>query len=238
MRRFLALLPEFASLLTVMKRDGNNWSAILARSVGLQPSPCAHAQRTFGRGRRQPVHNCSRHAGRVVEQPNRNGSLPTVLQIRFLIILVKRSKLLPEGGGEVNLSPIVVRLHAAVEAARGRGLIARENDTARALWAKEYETTHTSTRRNPWSVVRHEGGARPETFVALCPARFCANEIPHRALCKLRSHSGNTASGVLSISSAARPETWTEQRKDSKRARRWAKGDHRPLQAIRKPSGP
>ena len=57
---------------------------------------------------------------------------------RFLILLVRRSKFLPEGGGEVNLSPIVARLHAAVEAAKGRGLIARDG-AARSLWANEYE---------------------------------------------------------------------------------------------------
>jgi hypothetical protein len=40
---------------------------------------------------------------------------------RFLILLVRRSKFLPEGGGEVDLDAIVKRLHAAVKAVKGRG---------------------------------------------------------------------------------------------------------------------
>ena len=56
---------------------------------------------------------------------------------RFLIMLVRRSKFLPEGGGDVDLNVIVTRLRAAVEAARGRGLIQRDA-AARELWAEEY----------------------------------------------------------------------------------------------------
>jgi hypothetical protein len=51
--------------------------------------------------------------------------------------IVRRSKLLPEGGGDVNLNEIVARLHAAVEAAKSRGLIERDA-AARKLWADEY----------------------------------------------------------------------------------------------------
>jgi len=45
--------------------------------------------------------------------------------------------LLPEGGGEVNLSAIITRLRNAVLAARARGLIERDA-AARELWAHEY----------------------------------------------------------------------------------------------------
>jgi hypothetical protein len=56
---------------------------------------------------------------------------------RFLILLVRRSKFLPEGGGEVNLNAIVTRLHEAVQAAKGRGLVERDA-AARELWKDEY----------------------------------------------------------------------------------------------------
>jgi len=56
---------------------------------------------------------------------------------RFLILLARRSKFLPEGGGEVDLTAISTRLHAAVQAAKGRGLIERDA-AARELWADEY----------------------------------------------------------------------------------------------------
>jgi Protein of unknown function (DUF3987) len=56
---------------------------------------------------------------------------------RFLILLVRRSKFLPEGGGDVNLNAIVTSLHAAVVAAKGRGLVERDK-AARELWKDEY----------------------------------------------------------------------------------------------------
>jgi Protein of unknown function (DUF3987) len=56
---------------------------------------------------------------------------------RFLIVCTRRSKELPEGGGEINAGAIVSRLHAAVAAAKGRGLIERDA-AARELWADEY----------------------------------------------------------------------------------------------------
>jgi len=135
-RRFLALLPEFASLLTVMKRDGNNLSAILREAWD-----CGRLRVLT---RKEPLDvdgvNVSIIA-HVTPEELLNGLTATDrcngFANRFLPILVRRSKLLPEGGGEVNLSPIVMRLHAAIEAAKGRGQIARDG-AARELWANEY----------------------------------------------------------------------------------------------------
>lgn len=136
-RRYLALLPEFASLLNVMKREGNTLSAILREAWD--------CNRLRVLTRKEPLDvdgvNLSIIA-HITPEELRNNLTATDrcngFANRFLIILVRRSKLLPEGGGEVNLSPIVTRLRAAVEAARRRGLIERDT-AARALWANEYE---------------------------------------------------------------------------------------------------
>lgn len=136
-RRFLALLPEFASLLTVMKREGNTLSAILREAWD--------CNRLRVLTRKEPLDvdgvNLSIVAHVTPEELLSNLTATdrcNGFANRFLIVLVTRSKRLPEGGGDVNLSPIVTRLHEAVEAATGRGPIARDC-AARELWAVAYE---------------------------------------------------------------------------------------------------
>jgi len=136
-RRFLALLPEFASLLTVMKREGNTLSAILREAWD--------CNRLRVLTRKEPLDvddvNLSVIAHVTPEELLNNLTATercNGFANRFLITLVRRSKILPEGGGDVNLSPIVARLTAAVEAAKERGQVSRDS-AARALWASEYE---------------------------------------------------------------------------------------------------
>ena len=136
-RRFLAILPEFASLLTVMRREGNTLSAILREAWD------GTRLRVLTRKEPLDVDNVNLSVIAHVTPEELLNNLTATDRAngfanRFLILLVRRSKFLPEGGGEVNLSPIVARLHAAVEAAKGRGLIARDG-AARSLWANEYE---------------------------------------------------------------------------------------------------
>jgi hypothetical protein len=135
-RRFLALLPEFASLLTVMKRDGNNLSAILREAWD------CNRLRVLTRKEPLDVDNVNLSIIAHVTPEELLNSLTATDRCngfanRFLIILVRRSKLLPEGGAEVDLSPIVTRLGTAIEASSGRGQIARDG-AARELWAREY----------------------------------------------------------------------------------------------------
>jgi hypothetical protein len=136
-RRFLALLPEFASLLTVMKREGNTLSAILREAWD------CNRLRVLTRKEPLDVDNVNLSIIAHVTPEELLNNLTATDRCngfanRFLVVLVRRSKFLPEGGGDVNPSPIVTRLHAAVEAAKGRGLIERDS-AARALWASEYE---------------------------------------------------------------------------------------------------
>jgi hypothetical protein len=56
---------------------------------------------------------------------------------RFLLLCVRRSKFLPEGGGDVNMNNIVGRLRSAMQAAKGRGCMQRDA-IAKDFWAMEY----------------------------------------------------------------------------------------------------
>jgi hypothetical protein len=135
-RRYLALIPEFASLLSVMRREGNTLSAILREAWD--------GARLRVLTRKEPLDvdnvNLSVIANVTPEELLNNLTATdraNGFANRFLILLVRRSKFLPEGGGEVDLSEIVTRLRAAVQAAKGRGLIERDA-AARELWADEY----------------------------------------------------------------------------------------------------
>ena len=134
--RFLVMLPEFASLLSVMRREGNTMSAVIRQAWD--------GGRLEVRTRKEPLSidnvNISMIA-HVTPEELLNSLTATDrangFANRFLILCVRRSKFLPEGGGEINPGAIVARLHAAVDAAKSRGLIERD-PAARELWADEY----------------------------------------------------------------------------------------------------
>jgi hypothetical protein len=134
--RFLVMLPEFASLLSVMRREGNTLSAIIRQAWD--------GGRLEVRTRKEPLSidnvNVSMIA-HVTPEELLNSLTATDkangFANRFLIVCVRRSKLLPEGGGKINPDVIVTRLRAAMDAAQGRGLFERDA-AARELWADEY----------------------------------------------------------------------------------------------------
>lgn len=136
-RRFLVLLSEFASLLGVMKREGNTMSAILREAWD--------GTRLQVLTRKDPlsVENVNLSViAHITPSELLNGLTATDrangFANRFLVVCVRRSKFLPEGGARVNTGEIVRRLHRALESAKSRGLVER-NEAARALWADVYE---------------------------------------------------------------------------------------------------
>jgi hypothetical protein len=135
-RRYLALLPEFASLLSVMRREGNTLSSILREAWD--------GSRLRVLTRKEPLDvdhvNLSVIAHVTPEELLSNLTATdraNGFANRFLILLARRSKFLPEGGGEIDLTTITSRLLAAVQTAKGRGLMQRDA-AARELWADEY----------------------------------------------------------------------------------------------------
>ncbi len=135
-KRLLILESEFASVLKVINRERNTLSATIrqawdtgnlrtltknspARSTDAHISIVGHITRD--ELRRQ-----------ITETDMANG-----LANRFLWLCVKRSKCLPEGGGQTNVAPLVLRLHRAIGFSEHVGEIRRDND-ARALWHEVY----------------------------------------------------------------------------------------------------
>jgi len=58
---------------------------------------------------------------------------------RYLLVWTERTKLLPHGNmGSLNCNEVVGDLHKALEAAKGRGEVERDED-AKLLWAEEYK---------------------------------------------------------------------------------------------------
>ncbi|HXN20162.1 MAG TPA: bifunctional DNA primase/polymerase [Candidatus Binatus sp.] len=135
-RTYLVSLPEFASLLSVMTRQGNTMSAVMREAWD-----CLRL-RALTRKEALDAQNVNVSVvGHVTPEELLNNLTATDrangFANRFLVFLVKRSKLLPEGGGDVNLEGIALRLHAAVAATKGRGQLQRDA-AARELWRNEY----------------------------------------------------------------------------------------------------
>lgn len=142
-KRLLVVEPEFASVLRVCARDGNTLSAVL-RSL--------YDSGTYGNMvKHNPVKTTNAHvsilghitpeelASELTKTDAANG-----FANRFLFALVKRSKLLPEGGDSVDVAPLIRRLSRALMAARKCGRMERDAQ-AKQHWAQEYEqlvTTH------------------------------------------------------------------------------------------------
>ena len=136
-RRFLILLPEFASLLGVMKREGNTMSAIMREAWD------GGRLRVLTRKEPLDVDNVNLSLVAHITPGELLSGLTETEKVngfanRFLITCVRRSKLLPEGGATPSTNEIVARLHRAIEAAQDRGLMQRD-DEARALWNAEYQ---------------------------------------------------------------------------------------------------
>jgi hypothetical protein len=136
-QQFLGYLPEFGSLLTCARREGNTISSVLRQiwdgdplRVLTKTEPLSVADYLLGL------------VGHVTDTELVNGLSSTELTNgftnRFLLPKVRRSKFLPEGGEDVDTSVIVTRLHRVLEAARNRGRV-RRNDEARELWASVYQ---------------------------------------------------------------------------------------------------
>ncbi|MBI2853303.1 MAG: DUF3987 domain-containing protein [Chloroflexi bacterium] len=135
-KRLLVAESEFAGALKVMSREGNTLSAILrqafdsgtlriltknspAKATGAHISILGHVTKT----------ELLRYLN---DTEYANG-----FANRFLWVCVKRSKVLPEGGGIVDHSNLIPRLREALEKARRLDVI-RRNEEAREIWAAVY----------------------------------------------------------------------------------------------------
>jgi len=137
-KRLLVLESEFASVLRVVGRDGNTLSPVVRQawdSGNLQSltknSPARATRALISIVGHVTVDELRRY---ITQTEVGNG-----FANRILWLCVKRSRILPDGGGShtVDLGPIVHRLTEAVEFARQVGEMNRDDD-ARALWHEVY----------------------------------------------------------------------------------------------------
>ncbi len=135
-KRLVAYESEFASVLKIIERKDNTLSAIMRDAWD-------HGHlRTLAKN--SPVKATGAHISIVshVTKTELMMRLSTTESFngfanRFLFVCVKRSKLLPEGGGSVNISGILPRFHNAWEFAKNVKEMHRD-EVARDVWREVY----------------------------------------------------------------------------------------------------
>ncbi|NUQ65462.1 MAG: bifunctional DNA primase/polymerase, partial [Pirellulales bacterium] len=135
-KRLLVIESEFSSVLRVCRREGNTLSPTIRSAWD------GGTIRTLAKN--SPARATDAHisvVGHITEEELRR-SLAEVdcfsgFANRFLWVLVRRSKLLPDGGRDLDLSRLAERLAYAVETARSAGRMRRDAAAAK-LWRELY----------------------------------------------------------------------------------------------------
>jgi hypothetical protein len=134
-KRLLAIETEFGQVLRNLKRESNTLSAIIRMAwdrgdlTTLTKSPLASTSAHVS----IIAHITDEELHRYLDQVDLFNGFAN----RFLWILVKRSKLLPEGGRPLDMVPLGQRLQDALVAARRLCELERADQT-RELWASVY----------------------------------------------------------------------------------------------------
>jgi hypothetical protein len=135
-KRLLVIEPELASTLKVMSREGNTLSAVVRQAWDGQ------TLQTITKG--SPARATAPHIS-VIGQITRDELLRYLEATeaangfgnRFLWVAAKRSRELPDGGGDVDVTGFHSRLVDAVGFARNADEIVRD-PAARAMWHRVY----------------------------------------------------------------------------------------------------
>lgn len=135
-KRLLVVETEFSSVLKVMHREGNTLSDVVRKAWDgktlatlTKNSPARATAPYISILAHTTAEDLQRHLD-VTETANGFGN-------RFLWILAKRSRELPDGGARVDLTPYLPRLTHAVDAARRRSELRRDEETS-VLWRRIY----------------------------------------------------------------------------------------------------
>jgi hypothetical protein len=137
-KRLLVTEPEFARVLRVASRDGNTLSTTIREAwdtgtlrTMTKNSPAVATDAHVSIVGHVTKDELLRHLG---ETEAANG-----FANRFIWICVRRSKLLPEGGGPLDLGQFAGELRNSISAARAMGERRLERDpAARAIWRGVY----------------------------------------------------------------------------------------------------
>jgi hypothetical protein len=139
-RRLLIVQPEYASVLRVLAREGNNLSPVLREawdSGNLRTLVKHNPLRATGAHVTVIGHITRPELLRYLSDTEAHNGFAN----RLLWVCVRRSKYLPEGGSvpESQITDLATRLGAVVAWARKAGdTEIRRDDTARVLWAAVY----------------------------------------------------------------------------------------------------
>jgi uncharacterized protein DUF3987 len=134
-KRLLVLESEFASVLKMVARDGNTLSPVVRCAWDGKPLQALT--------KNSPARATGAHiaivghitADELVRLLNATEAANGFLN-RFVLLMVRRSKLLPEGGriDQVHWEPLLIRLRAAIDAARRAGQLGLDQDARRRWW--------------------------------------------------------------------------------------------------------
>lgn len=143
-KRLLVLEEEFANLLVVMTREGNNVSPIIRQAWDgktLQTLTKNSPAKSTGAHISIVGHITTPELRKLLSKTQAANGFGN----RFLWLMVRRSKELPEGGAlhTVDLEPLVRRLQAALTFARTVGEVKRDG-YGRGLWCEVYHDLSAS----------------------------------------------------------------------------------------------
>jgi hypothetical protein len=134
-KRLLVLEAEFASVLKMVARDGNTLSPVVRCAWDGKPLQALT--------KNSPARATGAHiaivghitADELVRLLNATEAANGFLN-RYVLLMVHRSKLLPEGGriDQVHWEPLLARLRAAIDAARGAGRLGFDQQARRRWW--------------------------------------------------------------------------------------------------------
>jgi Protein of unknown function (DUF3987) len=134
-KRLLVLESEFASVLKMVARDGNTLSPVVRCAWDGKPLQALT--------KNSPARATGAHiaivghitADELVRLLNATEAANGFLN-RFVLLMVRRSKLLPEGGriDQVHWEPLLIRLRVAIDVARRAGRLGFDQDARRRWW--------------------------------------------------------------------------------------------------------
>jgi hypothetical protein len=135
-KRLLVEESEFAQVLKVMQREGNSLSPVIRQcwdTGNLRTLTKNNAAKATGAHVSMAAHITRPELLKYLKDTEAFNGFAN----RYLWLLVRRSRLLPDGGRNLDVSPIGVKLRAALAAARNVRQMTRDR-TATGLWHEEY----------------------------------------------------------------------------------------------------
>jgi Protein of unknown function (DUF3987) len=196
-KRLLVIESELARTLRVMGREGNTLSALMREAWdGLPLRSLTKNTPALATGAHISMigHITADELRRyldLTEAANGWGN-------RFLLACVRRSKLLPDGGGTPEWGPLVEGFKNAVDHARTAGELRRDSE-ARELWHREYERL-SSGRPGLLGAMTGRAEAQVMRLACLFALGDLANEVrlPHlRAALEVWRYCYDSAASVF-----------------------------------------